>query len=230
MSDLLADGYIGALRSVRMHVSVDGFGARRMGYLAYTVSTENFSELLPIFGGHFLDILFRHVGFPVTLSALTANQIKEVTIVDTGATLPRTNPDRVLLHGTFANGAVLTVQLEAGKRNNFGVQIDLTGTEGDLRNTNATSFGSTDNVVESARGDAQPLQVLPVPADYNWVPGGDTLSGSVAEVAHLYAAYARDVRDGTQLAPTFADAVKMHLIIDQIVNTAPLGMRITMPD
>ena len=227
MSDLLADGYIGELRSLRMHVSVDAFGARRMGYLAYTVPPENFSDLLPIFGGHFLDILFRHFGFPRTLSALTANQIKQVTIVDTGATLPRTNPDQVLVTGTFANGAVLTVQLEAGKRNNAGVQIDLTGTEGDLRITNATSFGPSVNLIEGARGDAQPLQALPVPAQYDWLPEHD-LGGSVAELAHLYAAYARDVRDGTQLAPTFADAVKMHAVIDAIIASDRSGSRVDL--
>jgi len=229
MSDLLAEGYIGALRSVRMHVSVDAFGARRMGYLAYTVPTENFSDLLPIFGGHFLDILFRHFGFPRTLSALTANQITQVTIVDTGETLPRTNPDQVLVTGTFANGAVLTVQIEAGKRNNAGVQIDLTGTEGDLRITNATSFGPSVNLIEGARGDAQPLQALPVPAQYDWLPAHD-LGGSVAELAHLYAAYARDVRDGTQLAPTFLDAVRMHAVIDAIIASDRSGNRVELSD
>ncbi len=228
MADLLADGYIGDLRSVRMHVSVDAFGARRMGYLAYTVPPENFSDLLPIFGGHFLDILFKHFGFPRTMSALTANQIKDVTIIDTGATLPHTNPDQVLIHGTFANGAVLTVQLEAGKRNNAGVQIDLTGTDGDLRITNATSFGPSDNVLAGARGDGQPLQVLPVPPAYHWLPGA-ALTGSVAELAHLYAAYARDVADGTQLAPTFADAVKMHEVIDHIIAADRTGARVTLP-
>jgi predicted dehydrogenase len=227
LSDLLAEGYIGALRSVRMHVSFDAFGARRMGYLAYTVPTENFSDLLPIFGGHFLDILFRHFGFPRTLSALTVNQIQQVTITDTGETLPRTNPDQVLVNGTLANGAVLTVQLEADKRNNPGVQIDLTGTEGDLRITNATSFGPSVNLIEGARGDAQPLQALPVPAQYDWLPAHD-LGGSVAELAHLYAAYARDVHDGTQLAPTFLDAVRMHAVIDAIIASDCSGSRVDL--
>ena len=229
MSDLLAEGYIGELRSVRMHVSVDAFVARRMGYLAYTLPSENFSDLLPIFGGHFLDILFKHVGFPRTLSALTANQIRQVTIVDTGETMPRTNPDQVFVTGTFANGAVLSVQLEAGKRNNAGVQIDLTGTEGDMRITNATSFGESANLIEGARGDGQPLRVLPVPDQYNWLPE-HTLGASVAELAHLYAAYARDVREGTQLAPTFCDAVRMHDVIDRIIASDRTGQRVNLSE
>jgi len=243
MADLLADGYLGQLRSVRMHVSVEAFGARRMGYLAYTVPPENFSDLLPIFGGHFLDILFHHFGMPHSFSALTANQIEQVTVIDTGATLAHTNPDQVLLHGRFANGAVLTVQLEAGKRNNAGVQIDLTGSEGDLRITNATSFGASENLIEGARGDGQPLQAMPVPHRYHWLPD-ESLTGSVAELAHLYAAYARDAANVTdvtdvtdnrdaarrQLAPNFADAVRMHRVIDQIIASDQRGARVTLAD
>lgn len=228
VSDLLADGYIGQLRSVRMHVSIESFGALRASYLAYTVPPENFSDLLPIFGGHFLDILFAHFGFPRQFSALTANQIKQVAIAGSDEVLPHTTPDQVLLHGVFANGAVLSVQLEAGKRNNFGLQIDLTGTEGDLKISNSTCFGPPVNLIKGARGDAQPLQALPVPAKYDWLPAHE-LGGSTAELAHLYAAHARDRRDGTQLAPAFRDAVNMHEVIDLILESDRTGARTAMP-
>ncbi|TWI69484.1 MFS transporter [Pseudoduganella lurida] len=145
VSDLLAEGSIGELRSVRMHVSIESFGARRMDDLAYTVPAENFSDLLPIFRGHFLRILFSHLGFPRMLGALTANQIAEITIVGTWETLSHTYPDQINLNGTLTNGAVLSVHVDAGKRNNFGLQIELTGTEGDLSITNGTSFGASVN-------------------------------------------------------------------------------------
>lgn len=32
-------------------------------------------------------------------------------------------PDQIVIAGTFGNGAVLSVQLDAGKRNDFGVHI-----------------------------------------------------------------------------------------------------------
>ena len=54
--------------------------------------------------------------------------------------------------------------------------------------------------------------------------------GSVAELAHLYAAYARDVQDGTQLAPTFLDAVKTHAVIDAIIASDRSGSRVDLSD
>ncbi|CAN7235763.1 Gfo/Idh/MocA family protein [Caballeronia sp. LjRoot31] len=226
--DLLDQGEIGEVRSVRLHVSVEYFQRERPASLYYTVPEENFSSLLSIYGGHFLDALFTTmVGYPQSLSALTVNQFKEVTLIETGETLPHTSPDQVVLAGTFANGAVLTVHLEAGKRNNFGVQIDITGSKGDLKISNTTSFGDAFNRIEIARGDAQPLTTLAIPAEYEWLPPGK-LGASVVELANLYAAHARDVKTGSTLAPTFADAIRMHELIEQIVESNREGKRVQL--
>ena len=93
---------------------------------------------------------------------------------------------------------MLSVHLEAGKRNNFGVQIDITGSKGDLKISNTTSFGDTFNRMEIARGDAQPLTALAVPGEYEWVPQGE-LGASVVQLANLYSAHARDVKTGSTL-------------------------------
>jgi len=226
--DLLDQGEIGEVRSVRLHVSVEYFQRERPASLYYTIPEENFSSLLSIYGGHFLDALFSTmVGYPQSLSALTVNQFKEITLVETGETLPHTSPDQVVLAGTFANGAVLSIHLEAGKRNNFGMQIDITGSKGDLKISNTTSFGDTFNRIEIARGDAQPLTELAIPKEYDWLPPAE-LGASVAELANLYSAHARDVRTGSTLAPTFADAVRMHELIEKIVESNRSGKRIQL--
>ncbi|CAN7738281.1 Gfo/Idh/MocA family oxidoreductase [Caballeronia sp. LjRoot29] len=226
--DLLEQGEIGEIRSVRLHVSVEYFQRERPASLYYTIPEENFSSLLSIYGGHFLDALFTTmVGYPQSLSALTVNQFKEVTLVETGETLPHTSADQVVLAGTFANGAVLTVHLEAGKRNNFGIQIDITGSKGDLKISNTTSFGDTFNRIEIARGDAQPFTDVTIPAEYEWVPQGK-LGASVVELANLYAAHARDVKTGSTLAPTFGDAIRMHELIEQIVESNDSGKRVQL--
>lgn len=225
--DLLKDGHIGALRSVRLHVSVEYFQQQRIASLYYTVPEKNFSSLLSIYGGHFFDAIFTMLGFPQSLSAQTINQFKSVTLIETGEVMPHASADQVVLAGVFPNGAALSVHLEAGKRNNFGVQLDLTGSKGDIRLSNTTSFGLAFNVLEAAVGDAQPLQVLAIPAAYDWLPA-HTLGGSQAELANLYAAYAQDVREGTQLAPTFAAGMKMHELIEQIVDSDQRGVRVVL--
>lgn len=226
--DVLDQGEIGEVRSVRLHVSVEYFQRERPASLYYTIPEANFSNLLSIYGGHFLDALFSTmVGYPQNVSAVVVNQFKEVTLIETGETLPHTSPDQVVLAGTFANGAVLSVHFEAGKRNNFGVQIDITGSKGDLKISNSTSFGNAFNHIEIARGDAQPLTTLVVPAEYEWVPQGE-LGASVVELAYLYAAHARDVKTGSTLAPTFADALRMHELIEQIVESDRSGKRVEL--
>ncbi|GJI98276.1 oxidoreductase [Duganella caerulea] len=225
--DLLRDGYIGELRSVRLHVSVEYFQQRRLQTLYFTVPAENFSSLLSIYGGHFFDAVFTMVGHPDSIHALTVNQFKEVTLIESGTVLPHTLADQVVVSGSFANGAVLTAHLEAGKRNNFGWQLDLTGSAGDLKISNHTSFGNAFNVIEGAQGDAQPMRVLPVPEAYNWLPPSD-LGGSQLELTNLYAAYASDLRDGTRLAPTFTDALVMHELLEKIEASSSSGQRVQL--
>ncbi|GGC66783.1 Gfo/Idh/MocA family protein [Undibacterium terreum] len=225
--DLLRDGHIGELRSVRLHISVEYFQKARKASLYYTIPKENFSSLLSIYGGHYFDAIFTMLGHPRSVSALTVNQFKEVTLIETGEVLPHTTADQVILAGQFDNGAVLSVHIEAGKRNNYGLQLDLTGSSGDIRISNTTSFGNEFSVIEAAQGDAQPMQVMQIPEIYNWLPEND-LGGSQLELTNLYAAYARDVQHGTHVAPTFADALVMHELMEKIEESNASGSRVTL--
>ena len=227
--DLIKQGYIGKLRSVRMHVSMNYFQAQRGKALRWTVPPENFSSVIAIYAGHFLDMLFASTGWPDEISALVVNQFKEVTIVETGEKIATTTPDQLVLSGRLADDAVLTVHIEGGKRNGSGVQIDITGTEGDLRITNRSAFGNVgDNYhVEGAHGNNLPLQTLPVPDAYDRLPPSD-LPSAVLELAELYAAYANDLRDGTKTAADFSDAVRMHELIDAAVTSSETGRHIAL--
>jgi predicted dehydrogenase len=111
--------------------------------------------------------------------------------------------------------AVVSVHIEGGKRNGSGVQIDITGTEGDLRITNESAFGDVgdDYAIFGAHGDRQPLERLHVPQSYLRLPESG-LPSAVLELAELYWEYAHDVANGTHAAPSFADAVQMHDLID----------------
>jgi predicted dehydrogenase len=48
-------------------------------------------------------------------------------------------------------------------------------------------------------------------------------AGLAANVAYLYAQFARDLRDGTQRAPDFARAVRLHGLLDAIQASAGSG-------
>ncbi len=225
LHDLLKEGYVGKVRSVRLHVSENLFQQQRSAAIGFTVDAANFSHPFSIYGGHFLDMLFAAVGDPRDFNALIANQFESIMLIETGETIPTTAPDQVLLSGTIQNGAVFSVHIEGGKRNNFGVQLDITGTEGDLKLSNTASFHNLeDNKVEGARGERQPLQPLPVPSKYNWLPPSD-IPASALELANIYAAYARDIEEGTHIAPTFSDAVRLHRLLETIANASESGER-----
>jgi predicted dehydrogenase len=214
--DLIAQGYVGALRSVRMHVSMNYFQAIRTRALEWTVPPENFSSVVSIYGGHFLDMLFAATGWPSSIAALTPNQFPSVTIRETGLSIPTSTPDQFVLAGMLDGNAVLSVHIEGGKRNGSGVQIDITGTEGDLRIANVSAFGDAgdDYEILGAHGDKLPLERLAVPASYHRLPES-ALPSSVLELGELYWAFAHDVANGAHTAPTFADAVRMHDLIDR---------------
>jgi predicted dehydrogenase len=222
--DLLSSGYVGKLRSVRIHVSMNYFQAVRGNGLRWTIPPENFSSVVAIYAGHFLDMLFAATGLPETIAAITVNQFEKVTIAETGEVFETTTPDQLVLSGTFAGGAVLSVHVEGGKRNGSGVQIDITGDEGDLKISNRSAFGDVgdDYVIEGAKGDNLPLGALKVPAEYDLVPESG-LPSAVLELAALYEAFARDGSDRDSTLPTFKDAVWLHKFFDKIAESVEDG-------
>lgn len=224
--DLVAGGYVGAIRSVRMHVSMNSFQAQRPEGLEWTIPEGNFSHILSIYGGHFLDMLFQMVGRPATVSAEVVNQFPEITIAETGEKFPNTTPDQVLLFGRLENGGVYSIQIEGGKRNGSGLQIDITGMQGDLRICNRLSFQNPgDNLVEGAQGNGEKLQPLTIPSRYSDRLPASKLDASVLDLAYLYAAHTTDRAAGTQTASSFADALWMHRLIEVIVRASSTGFR-----
>jgi predicted dehydrogenase len=224
LADLIKGGKVGKLRSVRLHVSMNYFQALRSSSLRWTIAPENFSNVIVIYAGHFLDMLFAAVGKPLSISALQVNQFPEVTVMGTDEVIKTTTPDILVMHGRLADNAVFSVHIEGGKRNGSGVQLDITGDEGDIRITNISAFGGVgeDYIIEGVHGNNQPLEILKVPKEYLWVPKSD-LASAADELAHLYAAYALDTKNGSKLAPNFEDGLWMHELMDAMELSSKNG-------
>ncbi|MGI4762488.1 MAG: Gfo/Idh/MocA family protein [Janthinobacterium lividum] len=220
LRDLVRQGYVGKVRSARMTVSADAFVPTMSEKHAWAFPAANFSHVLSIYGGHFMDVLFQAVGFPRKLAAVVENQFPFFTVVETGAQIPNTTPNEAMVMGTLAGGGLFAVQIEGAQQHRTGLQIDITGTEGVLRMTNVLAFGNKeDNAIEGMRGDETTFSPLPVPAAYHALPVAH-LDASVQDVAYLYAAYAHDRQNGTSEASSFHDALKQHHLLDQIARTS----------
>ncbi len=213
---------LGRLRSVRMHVSMAGFGPVRSESLDWTIPAKNFSHVLSIYGGHFMDMHFHAIGEPSRLTALVDTQFPELTL-STGQIFRNETPDAVMVMGTLQNGAMFQIQLEGGKHNQLGLQIDITGTDGDLQVINEKSFVTKhQDIIRGAQGGDGPWRELCTPDRFNFIPPSD-LDVSVQDLAQLYAAFARDRIDGVKTTRDFSDAVAMHHLIDAVYQASSSG-------
>jgi predicted dehydrogenase len=219
LRNLLAEGYIGRLRSVRMHVSMAGFGPVRSASLDWTIPAKNFSHVLSIYGGHFMDMLFYAVGQPATITALVPTQFPELTS-SRGESFRNETPDAVMVIGTLVNGAMFQIQIEGGKCNQTGLQIDMTGTDGDLQVTNERAFVTKhDDLIRGAQGAGDSWRELHTPDRFHLIPPSD-LDASVQDLAQLYTTFAQDRLDGGKTARDFSDALKVHRLIDSILEAS----------
>jgi predicted dehydrogenase len=229
LSDLLTTQYAGALRSVRMHVSMSGFGPVRSASLDWTLPAINFSNVLSIYGGHFMDMLFHAVGQPIALSAIVKTQFPDLSI-GSGPKVPNENADAVMVMGTLQNGALFQVHIEGGKLNQKGLQIEITGTGGDLEVSNDRSFVTKQHdLVRGAQGEGGDWQAISIPDQFRTIPPS-RLDVSVQDLAQLYAAFARDRVTGTKSVRDFADAVVMHRLIDAIVDAASSNKTVVLKE
>ena len=63
-----------------------------------------------------------------------------------------------------------------------------------------------------------------MPEQYRWAPP----QGPGTNVAQAYSRFARDYREGTDLCPTFEDAVTRHRMLNAIETAAATGRRQTV--
>lgn len=120
----------------------------------------------------------------------------------------------MIVAGTLRSGAVLSVRIEAGKRNGASVSWTFTGTEGDL------ALGPDLSLV-GARGDGQPLLPIDVPADPAWPERGE-LSDDAFLTAQLYGGFVAK----SSLVPSFEDAVRFRRLLEGFIESSERGQRI----
>jgi predicted dehydrogenase len=147
-------------------------------------------------------------------------------VVDTGETLAVSAPDQVLVSGLLASDAPLCIHYRGGTARDAddGLFWEINGTEGDIR-VSGPSRGHAQLVplsLTGARRDDKAFRPLEVPASYRSAGPQDVVPGNVARV---YARMARDLREGTRTAPSFADAVALHRVIAAIEKAAQSGRR-----
>src|SRR5690606_15873063 len=159
-----------------------------------------------------------------SLSARLINRRTRTSITDTGATIDKTTPDQVLVHGTLERGAAFSIHYRGGlSRADSNLLWEINGNEGDIQVTGASGHEQLEQcTIRGARGTETALTALMPPAEAY----ADWPDSPVARnVARMYALLARDIREGTRLAPGFGDAVALHEALEAIERSAAADTR-----
>jgi predicted dehydrogenase len=229
MRDLIRAGYVGEILST----TLIGPGMAWAGPLdrlsAYLADRRNGATMLTITFGHTVDALLWVLGEFESLNATLGYRRKQVTILESGETIPMTAADQIVVGGTLQSGTVASIQYRAGLPRGTKLLWEIVGTGGELRITaDGGHIGATPLTLSGAPGDEDALRPLEIPDSYrresaNWP------TGAASNVARAYVKLARDMREGTQTSATFADAVVRHRMIDAIETAAKTGRRQVYP-
>jgi predicted dehydrogenase len=221
---LLAEGYVGDVLSATLVGTGMNWGPVVRQPDAYTYDRRHGATMLTIPVGHTLAALMSVLGPVAEVSAVTARRRDSAMNVDTGQAVSMTAEDQVLVCGILASGAPLSVHYRGGMAHGSGLCWEINGTEGDLR---ITGRGGHAQLVQLAlsggRGDAANLDPIGLPPSLALDAADGPRAGNVRR---LYAALARDLREGTSVAPSFDDAVRVHRVLAAIEQAAASGHRV----
>jgi predicted dehydrogenase len=231
LKDLVKDGYVGKVLSVNMKVHSELFGGTTFERHEYLLDKKVGGNLLTIPGGHALAALTFMLGDFTELSSTMAKQYNEAKLLNTNESVAKDTEDQILIIGTLESGATANVHIQGGIKHLAGTYIEIFGDEGTIVLTTPEQFQIGPYKVMGARqteAEQKPseLKELTIPDQYVWVPKEIKNAGSrVLNVAQAHRKFAKDIQEGTSQMPTFADAVKLHQLLDAIVKAAETGER-----
>ena len=217
--DLVSEGYLGELLYASLSIEGGGRGGEITADREWTTDQRNGVGTLRIIGGHNLDVLRYVVGDFTELQATVARRHDVVTVVETGARIPNTVPDVVLVNGRVAGGAYATVAIQAGLPKGFGARLELQGSDGVLVLSGPGSLHLSDAAMRLSgaqnEGKVAPLEV---PERYRTVPDvvPDTAARNVAGLYLSLADAADRGDDPAALDVSFNTAVDLHRVLDAI--------------
>lgn len=215
LRELLAGGFVGEPVSTCV-VGAGGFpwGGMATKSMAYALDRATGATMLTIPFGHMIDTFTWILGGFEALNATLLTRFEQTRLLDADGEAAATGPDQIAVNGRLESGAVASLHYYGGDAPGAGFRWEIIGTLGSLVVEGATGHLQYGHVsVKGRRGDA-PLQDLAVPADHHRV-GIDPESYGHA-VAHAYRKVHDDLTTGTRTAPTFADAIATHELLDRI--------------
>ena len=212
--ELVAEGYVGTVLSTSMHAAGVSWGMTTTPSSAYLFDEASGASPLSVTAVHALDTIAAVLGEPSWLTADLSTHPQTVEITGAGS-VPTTVARHVAILGRIG-AAPLVLEVDGGPARGDGLTWSITGTDGELVISSPTPNGNIQSTALELRGGRRSdtgLSRLTVPSD--GLP-----AGPAGNVARLYAAFARDLRNSTSTVPDFAHAVTRHQLVDTLLEQA----------
>ena len=223
--DLIAQGYIGDILATNLVGTGMIWGDQIPRSFAYTLDSGQGAGVLPVPMLHALEAVNFTLGSFVSVDAAAAVRRPTVRLIEEERSIHATAFDHIALSGVLQNGAIVSVLYRGAPSRGDNLRWEINGTKGDLVLTAANgNFQVADLKLQGAWNDQTDVAPLVLPETFAAAPGG--LSGDFgANTLREYAAFARDLRNGTRVVPDFAYAVQRHRLLDAIHEAARTGSR-----
>ncbi|MBW6418819.1 Gfo/Idh/MocA family protein [Celeribacter sp. PS-C1] len=219
LKQLIEDGFVGEVLSTSLIGSGGNWSDKTIEEYYYLFDSNNGATMQSIPMAHTLAAVQDVLGNFGTLDVRFLNRFKTVEVTDAGGeSRPKTAPDQLMVHGTMESGAAVSIHYRGGVSRGTNLLWEINGSEGDIQVT--ADLGHAQMVqltVKGARGEDKELtNLMPAPELYKGKP---EFAGA-RNVAGIYARLAEDIRTGSQSAPSFAEAVALHDLLDRIERSA----------
>lgn len=221
MKQMIASGDIGEVLACHMTYFRAGVLTRTSDRI-WQRDKELGASTLTILGGHAIDSVTWCVGEFDEVSARVVTKVDQWHVTDTNEMVDVTAPDNVLVSGRLKNGAVASVHVGTLPYYGEGWRLEVWGREGTLVATCVEGPNIGPSTLYGAKGNAALEEIAPQP-QYVLVPEGMP-KGPAYNIAQVYSRVADAVSEGQPLkAPTFADAVKHHRLLETIERASNEG-------
>jgi predicted dehydrogenase len=221
---LVADGYVGKLRSVSLSVASSGRGGATVAPdRVWAADRSNGATLLSIIAGHNLDVLRYSLGEITEVGGVVATLEPVAQVVGTDKTITVTSPDHVLVQGRLDGGAVVNAQFLATPQGS-ATRWSILGDRGALEvsGSGLPHYAEEDLVLRGSSGDGS-LEELAVPDSYHRAPA-DVPDGPAKNVAAVYLDLADALAGGEATYPDFSTASSLHRLLDAIQSSSDQGV------
>jgi predicted dehydrogenase len=215
--DLIKSGYVGEVLSATMIGSGIIWGEAMNAAYLYTLDRDVGAAMLNVPFGHSIDGLMHMLGAQFdTVSGMLGNARKVTRVIETGAEVPLSVPDQILLAGQLSNGVAVSAHFRGGLSRATNFHVEVNGTQGDLVITSPVGYVGIGGMQLMGATDQETLHQLEIPGEYT--PRG--VEGASQLIASAYINLAADMANGTHTGPNFDDAVRLHRLIDTIERTS----------